>query len=79
MRGPYRYVRNPMYLGATLALGGASLSYETAVLAAYAVGFALLMHLFVVLYEEPTLAAMFGSEYAEYRRRVRRWWPHATP
>jgi len=75
VRGPYRYLRNPMYLGATLALAGASLFYEATALAAYAVGFVLLMHLFVVLYEEPALAATFGREYQEYCRRVSRWWP----
>jgi protein-S-isoprenylcysteine O-methyltransferase Ste14 len=75
IRGPYRYVRNPMYLGATLALSGASLVYEAIALAAYAGGFVLLMHLFVVLYEEPALAETFGVEYQEYCRRVGRWWP----
>jgi protein-S-isoprenylcysteine O-methyltransferase Ste14 len=77
VRGPYRYLRNPMYLGATLALGGASLFYEAKALAAYTVGFALLMHVFVVIYEEPTLAATFGADYEEYRRQVGRWWPRA--
>src|SRR5216110_1043554 len=32
-------------------------------------------HLFVVLYEEPTLRRTFGDEYEAYFRRVRRWWP----
>src|SRR5262245_59534974 len=75
VRGPYRYVRNPMYLGASLALAGAALFYQAISLAAYAGGFVLLMHLFVVLYEEPALAATFGPEYQEYCRRVSRWWP----
>jgi protein-S-isoprenylcysteine O-methyltransferase Ste14 len=65
VRGPYRYLRNPMYLGATLALAGASLFYESMALAAYAAGFVLLMHGFVVLYEEPALAAAVGREYQE--------------
>jgi len=30
---------------------------------------------FVKAYEEPTLAATFGAEYAAYRRRVPGWWP----
>ncbi len=75
VRGPYRYVRNPMYLGAALALAGAALFYETGLLWAYAGGFLVLMHLFVVLYEEPTLRQTFGDDYEAYCRQVRRWWP----
>jgi protein-S-isoprenylcysteine O-methyltransferase Ste14 len=75
VRGPYRYVRNPMYLGAALALAGAALFYGAAALWAYAGGFLLLMHLFVLTYEEPTLRRTFGEDYEAYFRRVRRWWP----
>ena len=74
-RGPYRYVRNPMYLGAGLALSGAALFYESGALWAYAGGFLVLMHLFVVLYEEPTLRQSFGEDYQAYCRQVRRWRP----
>jgi protein-S-isoprenylcysteine O-methyltransferase Ste14 len=74
-RGLYRYVRNPMYLGAGLALAGAALFYGSVVLAGYAVAFLAVMHLFVVLYEEPTLRESFGDDYESYCRRVRRWWP----
>lgn len=75
VRGPYGVVRNPMYLGAALALGGASAVYRSAALAGYAAGFALATHLFVVLYEEPALRRAFGSEYEAYTRRVARWLP----
>lgn len=75
VRGPYAVVRNPMYVGAGLALGGASLFYQSVALLAYAAAFFLVVHLFVVLYEEPTLRRTFGAEYAAYCRRVRRWWP----
>lgn len=75
MQGPYQYVRNPMYLGAGLALGGASLVYRSLGLLAYTVGFLLVLHFFVVMYEEPTLIRLFGTEYEDYRRRVRRWFP----
>jgi protein-S-isoprenylcysteine O-methyltransferase Ste14 len=73
--GPYRYVRNPMYLGATIALSGGALFYESKALLGYAAAFVLLMHIFVVSYEEPALGAAFGDDYEEYRRRVGRWWP----
>ena len=73
--GPYRFVRNPMYVGAGLALAGAALFYQSLVLLGFAVLFILVAHLFVVFYEEPALERRFGEEYAAYRRTVRRWWP----
>lgn len=80
IRGPYRYVRNPMYLGAGLALAGAALFYQSGVLLAYAGVFLLVMHLFVLGYEEPALRRTFGEDYEAYRRKVRRWLPipHGT-
>jgi len=64
-----------MYIGAAIALAGAALFYESITLLAYVCGFLLAAHLFVVLYEEPTLQRTFGPEYDEYRRHVRRWLP----
>jgi protein-S-isoprenylcysteine O-methyltransferase Ste14 len=75
VRGAYAAVRNPMYIGAGLALGGASLFYQSLPLLAYAAAFFLVTHLFVVLYEEPTLRRTFGTDYDAYCRQVRRWWP----
>lgn len=73
--GPYRLVRNPMYLGAGLTLAGAALFYQSWALLGYCAAFILVMYLFVVVYEEPTLRATFGDAYAQYCSRVRRWWP----
>jgi protein-S-isoprenylcysteine O-methyltransferase Ste14 len=75
VRGPYRVVRNPMYLGAGLALGGAALFYQSGALTAYAGLFLFLTHLFVRLYEEPTLRRKFGVDYERYCREVGRWLP----
>jgi protein-S-isoprenylcysteine O-methyltransferase Ste14 len=75
IRGPYRFVRNPMYMGAGLALAGAALFFQSAPLLVYLAIFLLATHLFVVLYEEPTLRRTFGPEYEAYCHRVRRWWP----
>lgn len=75
VRRPYQYVRNPMYLGAALALAGAALIYRSAALLGYLGLFWLITHLFVILYEEPTLRRSFASDYDAYRRRVNRWWP----
>ena len=75
VRGPYQWVRNPMYLGAGLALAGAALFYEAGALLAYAAVFFVVTHLFVVFYEEPTLRRTFGEAYESYCSRVPRWWP----
>jgi protein-S-isoprenylcysteine O-methyltransferase Ste14 len=76
VRGPYRFVRNPMAIGVGSALIGAALFYGSWRLAAFAgMLFFLIIHLFVVLYEEPTLRRMFGDDYVAYCDAVRRWWP----
>ena len=75
IQGPYHFVRNPMYIGAGLALAGAALFYESLPLMGYSCLFLLAAHLFVVCYEEPTLRRTFGQEYEAYCRQVRRWWP----
>ena len=73
--GPYRWIRNPMYVGAGTALVGAALYYQSAALVAFAAGFLVMTHVFVVLYEEPTLERTFGARYADYRNAVPRWFP----
>jgi protein-S-isoprenylcysteine O-methyltransferase Ste14 len=75
IRGPYRFVRNPMYIGAGLALASAALFYQSWPLLGYAGLFFLATHLFVLGYEEPVLRRTFGPEYEAYCRQVRRWWP----
>lgn len=75
VRGPYRVVRNPMYIGAALALGGAALYFESTALAAFVGLYLVVTHAFVRFYEEPTLRRTFGEDYAAYCRRVRRWLP----
>ena len=73
IRGPYRFVRNPMYIGAALALASAALFYKSLPLLGYAAFFFLATHAFVVLYEEPTLRRTFGQDYEAYCRQVSRW------
>jgi len=73
--GPYRLVRNPIYLGAALALAGAALFYQSWALLGYCVAFAIMAHLFVVTYEEPYMRDTFGSPYVRYCGQVQRWWP----
>lgn len=75
VRGPHRYVRNPMYLGAVVAAFGWALWFESLPVAVYAGSLWLGFHLFVLLYEEPTLRRVFGADYERYRATVRRWLP----
>lgn len=78
-RGPYRFVRNPMYLGGLLVLVGEAFLYETNSLFLYALGIWLVWHLLVVLYEEPRLEAAFGETYRRYKQVVPRWLPSRKP
>ncbi|HNW58947.1 MAG TPA: isoprenylcysteine carboxylmethyltransferase family protein [bacterium] len=73
--GPYRYVRNPMYVGGIAAMAGVGLivpSCAILILAVLVWGFVQLM---VVYYEEPDLKKRFGNSYVEYTGRVHRWLP----
>ena len=78
VRGPYRFVRNPMYIGAGMTLAGAALYYQSLSILIYACLFFLITHLFVVLYEEPTLRQTFGSDYEAYCGRISRWLPRRS-
>ena len=79
--GFYRYVRNPMYVGFLMGWLGLWVIFGRANTAAITVAavFVLCVVLFVLLYEEPTLRRMFGAEYEEYCRNVRRWLPRLRP
>jgi len=73
--GPYRFVRNPMYLGAAGVIAGSGLILRSPSILLLAAGFLVLMHGFVVLYEEHALRARFGESYRQYTESVRRWMP----
>jgi protein-S-isoprenylcysteine O-methyltransferase Ste14 len=75
VRGPYRWVRNPMYVAVGTAILGQSLFFGSARLLPYVAIFGTILHLFVVFYEEPTLREQFGPDYQAYCRRVWRWLP----
>jgi len=75
-QGPYRFVRNPMYIGAVIALAGAALFYHSSSLLFYAGAFLLAAHVLVVSYEEPALRRTFKQQYETYCARVMRWWPN---
>ena len=76
--GPYKYVRNPMYIGGLILLIGFGLFERSISILFLTLPLFLLVHLFVLFYEEPTLTRKFGSSYQEYRKAVRRWIPRLT-
>jgi len=73
VKGLYRFTRNPMYVGVLSAILGQALYYGSKRVAIYACVVLTAFYLFVLLYEEPTLRRLFGSQYEEYCRRVPRW------
>jgi protein-S-isoprenylcysteine O-methyltransferase Ste14 len=73
--GPYRYVRNPMYLGAVAVIIGAGLMIRSVSALAVSLVFMALAHVFVLAYEEPTLEGTFGASYRRYKSSVNRWVP----
>ncbi len=73
--GPYRWTRNPMYVGGLILLLGFALWLRSPAVVLLTVGAWGLVHLFVVTYEEPTLRRMFGATYEDYCGRVSRWVP----
>ena len=79
--GPYRFVRNPMYLGMAIALIGEALVYPNLarLMLILLPTLAVVIMLFVRFYEEPTLRRMFGADYENYCRGVRRWLPRLRP
>jgi protein-S-isoprenylcysteine O-methyltransferase Ste14 len=79
LRGPYRYVRNPMISGVVLVLFGESLVLVSAAHAEWAACFLAVNLLYIPLIEEPQLRSRFGAAYLEYCRHVPRVVPRLRP
>ena len=77
--GPYKFVRNPMYVGVLAMVLGEAALYRAGVLLGYAGALLLTFHLFVVTYEEPTLRRKFGASHERYCASVPRWLPRLRP
>jgi protein-S-isoprenylcysteine O-methyltransferase Ste14 len=73
--GPYRWVRNPIYISALLVVLGEAWLFLALPVLVYAGAMAVCFHLFVIGYEEPMLRRRFGTSYLEYQRTVPRWIP----
>ncbi len=75
--GPYKYVRNPMYIGALMVLIGFGLYERSISMLAFSLPWLVLTHLFVIYYEERILKRKFGATYERYLKAVPRWIPGA--
>ncbi|HEV2377131.1 MAG TPA: isoprenylcysteine carboxylmethyltransferase family protein [Streptosporangiaceae bacterium] len=74
--GPYRWVRNPIYIAALLIVSGEAWLFLSVGVLVYAGVLAVAFHLFVRGYEEPRLRARFDGPYETYLTTVSRWLPH---
>ena len=72
-QGMYRYSRNPMYLGLLLLIIAATIWFGTWFGIIISLFFILLMNILQIIPEEEALLQIFGEEYLEYKKKVRRW------
>jgi len=79
IKGPYRYVRNPMILGVMTVLLGEAISLWSKNILMWTGVFFLINTVYFILYEEPNLEERFGEEYSRYKKHVSRWLPRSTP
>jgi protein-S-isoprenylcysteine O-methyltransferase Ste14 len=73
--GPYRFCRNPMYIGVVTILGGWCVIWRLESLWIYFVVVLCVFQVRVMLVEEPWAARKFGTTWDAYRARVPRWIP----
>ncbi|MBP2237236.1 protein-S-isoprenylcysteine O-methyltransferase Ste14 [Sinorhizobium kostiense] len=71
--GPYRYSRNPIYVGMLLGLIGLAIGFDTLWLLISLVAFYVVIRFGVVAREEAYLERKFGDVYRAYKTRIRRW------
>ena len=79
IRGPYRYVRNPMISGVVFVLFGESLMLLSGPHVQWALIFLLINFIYIPLFEERQLKERFGEAYIEYCRHVPRLVPRLRP
>lgn len=77
--GAYQVVRNPMYIANIAIVVGSGTVFQSWRLFVWAAVLSVAFHLFVVVYEEPTLRRLFGEAYETYRQDVGRWIPRRPP
>ena len=71
--GPYRYSRNPIYVGFGIAAAGIALAFNSCWMLLSLLAFVWIANKFVIEREEKYLERKFGESYLNYRRETRRW------
>ena len=71
--GPYRYSRNPIYISMTIILIGSAMLYNCLSAFIIPILFMILVKNIWIDYEEAKLKKIFGQEYLNYQKKVRRW------
>jgi len=79
VKGLYRFMRNPMYLGVVVLVIGWCVFYGSPILLLYTISLAIGFHIRVVRFEEPWLKKEFGDQWEKYHKNVHRWLPRITP
>jgi protein-S-isoprenylcysteine O-methyltransferase Ste14 len=79
IRGPYRYVRNPMIIGVLTFLIGEAICFQSKIILVRAVCFFVINTIYFIIYEEPNLEDRFGENYCAYKKHVPRWLPRLAP
>ena len=79
IRGPYRYVRNPMITSVLVMLLAEALLFRSWPLAVWLISFFLINAIYFPLVEEKGLEKRFGGDYLTYKGHVPRWFPRMTP
>lgn len=71
--GPFRFSRNPMYLGMTVIFIGVTIILGNFLCLIGAIAFVITMNVKFIKFEEAKMTKTFGAEYIEYKQNVRRW------
>jgi len=79
IKGPYRYVRNPMIIGVLTVLLGEALAFLSKSILIWAGEFFVINIIYFIIYEEPNLENRFGEQYRQYKKNVNTWVPRIRP
>lgn len=73
--GPYRFVRNPLYLGNFHIIGGLLIVFSNIIAFLIGIAFLIFQYSFIILAEENYLKDKFGEEWLNYKKKVPKFFP----